>query len=157
MSENVVSASLLKKNPKPGVASSYYHSFCLGIEEWCPCCIKMEESCQSLSLKRAHVNPQNEVESDKKKWNESSERFLFDTDADVLSKYKEGNCPRKTEKNTEWALRNFEAWQTNILKNSAPLTSSLQPTKQNCATGSLNLLRRLASLMEKNTLQEVFM
>ena len=77
MSENVVSASLLKKNPKPGVASSYYHLFCLGIEEWCPCCIKMEESCQSLSLKRAHVNPQNEVESDKKKWKESSERFCL--------------------------------------------------------------------------------
>ena len=67
MSGNVVSASLLKKSPKPGVSSSYYHSFCLGISEWCPCCIKMEETRKSLSLKRTRVSPEEEVKNIEKK------------------------------------------------------------------------------------------
>ena len=29
----IVSASLVQKDAKPGVVSSYYHSFCLGIPE----------------------------------------------------------------------------------------------------------------------------
>ena len=40
----IVSASLVRNTAKPGVVSSHYHSFCLGIPEWCPCYIKMEES-----------------------------------------------------------------------------------------------------------------
>ena len=104
----IISTSLVQRTAKPDVVSSYYHSFCLGIPEWCPCCIKMEDSRKSLSLKRAHGKP---VKENEKKQKENTVRFLFDIDADDLSKYKKGSCPHNTEKNTEWALRNFEAWQ----------------------------------------------
>ena len=68
----------------------------------------MEERRKLLSLKRAHGNP---VKENEKKQKENTDRFSFDIDADDLSKYKEGGCPHNTEKNTEWALRNFEAWR----------------------------------------------
>ena len=58
---------------------------------------------------KACISTEREVKNDKKQ-KESIDRFLFDIDADVLSKYKEE--AHNTEKNTEWALRNFEAWQT---------------------------------------------
>ena len=85
----IVSASLVRKNAKPGVVSSYYQLFCLGIPEWCP---KMEESRKSLSLKQAHGKPMNENE---KKQKENTDRFLFDIDDDDVSKYKEGSCLHK--------------------------------------------------------------
>ena len=103
----IVSASLIRKTAKPGVLSSHYHSFCLAIPEWCLCCIKIDESRKSLSLKRAHGNL---VKENEKKQKENTDRFSFDIDADNLSKYKEGSCPHTTERNTEWALRNFETW-----------------------------------------------
>ena len=80
-----VSASLLRKIAKPGVVSSYYHLFCLGIPEWYPCWIKMEENQKSLSLKRVHGNP---VKDNEKKQKENTDRFSFDIDADNLSLYK---------------------------------------------------------------------
>ena len=60
----IVSDLLIRKSGKPGVLSSHYHSFCLGIPEWCPCCIKIDERRKSLSLKRAHgtLNPVQENE-----------------------------------------------------------------------------------------------
>ena len=54
-------------------------------------------------------------EKDKKKWKENDDKFLFDIDADILSKYKEGSCLHNAEKNTEWALRTFEAIRINKL------------------------------------------
>ena len=53
-----------------------------------------------------------EVKNDEKKQKENIDRFLFEIDADILSKYREGSCLCSTEKNTEWALKNFEAWRT---------------------------------------------
>ena len=104
----IVSASLIRKTAKPGVLSSHYHCFCIAIPEWCPCCIKIDESRKSLSLKRAFGNP---VKENEKKQKENTDRFSFEIDADDLSKYKEGSCPLNTEKNTEWAVRNYETWQ----------------------------------------------
>ena len=40
-----------------------------------------------------------------------AERLQFDCSADELQKFKEGNCPKNTAKNNEWALRNFHAWR----------------------------------------------
>ena len=50
----------------------------------------MKETRKSLTLKQACVSPEKEVESDEKKQKENGDRFLFDIDANVLSKYKEG-------------------------------------------------------------------
>ena len=80
----IVSALLIRKTAKPGVLSNHYHSFCLAIPEWCSCRIKIDESRQSLSLKRAHGNPVKENEKQQKE----NDRFSFDIDADDLSKYK---------------------------------------------------------------------
>ena len=53
----VVSESLLQKNPIPSVGPEFYKPFCLGLPEWCPCCIKMAEQGKrkSLSLKQPRV------------------------------------------------------------------------------------------------------
>ena len=47
-----------------------------------------------------------------KKSDRTDERYLFDVTFDDLSKFKEGECPANTEKNTEWAIRNFESWRS---------------------------------------------
>ena len=104
----IVSASLLRMTAKPGVASSDYKPFCLGIPDWCPCCVTKEENRKSLSLKRPCGNP---VNKNAKKQKENMDRFPFDIDVGDLSKCKEGVCSLNTEKNTERALKNFEAWQ----------------------------------------------
>ena len=53
----VVSESLLQQNPNPSVGPEFYKPFCLGLPEWCPCCIKMAEQQKAklLSLKRPRV------------------------------------------------------------------------------------------------------
>ena len=47
-----------------------------------------------------------------KKSDKTDERYLFDVTFDDLNKFKEGECPANTEKNTEWVIRNFESWQS---------------------------------------------
>ena len=118
----IVSTSLIRKAAKPDVLSSHYHSFCLAIPQWCSCCIKIDESRKLLSLKQAHGHP---VKENEKKQKENTDRFLFDIDADDLSKYKEGSCPHNTEKNKLLnrlleTLKHGELLETiNIPKNSA--------------------------------------
>ena len=38
--------------------------------------------------------------------------YLFDVTFDDLSKFKEGECPTNTEKNTKWAIKIFESWRS---------------------------------------------
>ena len=114
-SRAVVSPSLLRRSPKPGVSSEQYQSFCLGLPEWCPCCIKMaERKRKPLSLKRPRVDQSDKENDDheQQKISKTEERYLFDVTLEDITKFKEGECPLNTEKNTEWAVRNFEAWQT---------------------------------------------
>ena len=139
----VVSESLISKDPVPSVGPEFYKPFCLGLLDWCPCCIKMAEQRKgkSLSLKRPHVTVSDQENSKKtsetvdrqqvkltsissnqengekskadnsKKSDKTDERYLFDVTFDDLNKFKEGECPANTEKNTEWAIRNFEFWR----------------------------------------------
>ena len=126
----VVSKSLLKTMEDPGVESEFYKPFCLGMPEWCPCCLKTERTAKSLKLKRPRVNSSavpSRQDSTKKSKNDSTrvssrqepsknskeddERFPFDVTFDDLGKFKEGECPLNTEKNTDWAFRNFESWR----------------------------------------------
>ena len=60
----VVSESLVRKIPD---GSEFYEPFCLGLSDWCPCCIKMVEQQKSkpLWLKRPHVKHSGQ-ESNKK-------------------------------------------------------------------------------------------
>lgn len=148
---SVVSESLIRKDPIPSVGPEFYKSFCLGLPDWCPCCIKTAEQRKgkSLSLKRRYVTlsdqesskksnkpidrlqstSSNQEKSEKsiadnrpratplyhdnsKKSDRTDERYLFDVTFDDLSKFKEGECPANTEKNTEWAIRNFESWRS---------------------------------------------
>ena len=53
----VVSESLLQQNPNPSVGPEFYKPFCLGLPEWCPCCIKMAEQQKAklLSLNVLHL------------------------------------------------------------------------------------------------------
>jgi len=46
----VVSQSLILPSPKPDVPKGHYKKFCLGLMEWCPCCI-----CDKLNM--AENNP----------------------------------------------------------------------------------------------------
>ena len=149
--KSVVSKSLIQKDPIPSVGPEFYKSFCLGLPDWYPCCIKMAEQRKgkSLSLKRPHVmlsdqesskksnkpidrlqsTSSNQEKSEKiiadnrpcgtplyhgnsKKTDRMDERYLFDVTFYDLSKIKEGECPANTEKNTEWAIRNFESWRS---------------------------------------------
>ena len=149
--KSVMSESLIRKDPISSVGPNFYISFCLGLPDWCPCCIKMAEQQKgkSLSLKRPHValsdqesskksnkpidrlqsTSSNQEKSEKsiadnrphatplyhnnsKKSDRTDERYLFDVTFNDLSKFKEGECPANTEKNTEWAIRNFESWRS---------------------------------------------
>ena len=143
----VVSKSLLKTTEDPGVESEFYKPFCLGMPEWCPCCLKTERTGKSLKLKRPRVNssavPSRQDPAKKSKvdssvvslrqdtatkskdisirvsWRqeptknskEGDERFPFDVTFEDLGKFKEGECPLNTEKNTDWVFRNFESWR----------------------------------------------
>jgi len=48
----LVSKSLMRKGPTSGYSADHYKRFCLGLDNWCPCCIEMEQPKKSLSLKR---------------------------------------------------------------------------------------------------------
>ena len=106
----VVSETLIRRIADPSVGSEYYKPFCLGLSEWCPCCVKMERPAKSLKLKRPRVNSSRQ-QTVKKSKEADDERFSFDVTCEDLSKFKEGECPVNTEKNTEWAIRNFESWR----------------------------------------------
>lgn len=122
----IVSALLVKKTAIAGFESRYYDSFCLGIPEWCPCCIRKAEKRKLLTLKRPRgkVDKETTVENTSnkettventsnstKKQKEHEGRFSFDVCDSELSKFKEGVSPPNTEKNTDWAVRAFEAWR----------------------------------------------
>ena len=53
----IVSESLLQQNSNPSVGPEFYKPFCLGIPDWCPCCIKManQRKVKLPSLKRPCV------------------------------------------------------------------------------------------------------
>ena len=108
-SQVIVSKSLLVT---PNISSVPNSKFCLGLPEWCPCCIeksKMESRCaKSLKLKWRQVNEDLTTE---KKAKESNDRYTFDTTMEDLESFKEGYCPANTAKNNDWALRTFELWR----------------------------------------------
>ena len=70
----------------------------------------MEWPKKSLSLKQQRDKQDNGHSKKGKENNEREDRFVFDVTIDDLAKFKEGETPTNTEKNTEWALRNFELW-----------------------------------------------
>ena len=111
-SQIVVSKSLILTQDKYGAPDS---NFCLGLPDWCPCCIeksKMESRCsKSMTLKRRKNNEELTIQSTEKKAKESIDRFSFDTTMEDLQLFKEGHCPSNTVKNNEWALRTFESWR----------------------------------------------
>ena len=113
----VVSDTLIKTAADPSVTSDYYKPFCLGLPDWCPCCVEMDRSRKSLKLKRPRVasskqqTSQEDEQDDAKRLKEDDERFSFDVTFENLCRFKEGECPVNTEKNTEWAFRNFESWR----------------------------------------------
>ena len=67
----VVSKSLIRKRPTSGNSSDHYKRFCLGLDDWCPCCINMERPKKSLSLKQPHDK---QDKGDCKKGKENNER-----------------------------------------------------------------------------------
>jgi len=73
-----------------------------------------ERKRKPLSLKRPRVDQSDKENDDheQQKISKTEERYLFDVTLEDITKFKEGECPLNTEKNTEWAVRNFEAWQT---------------------------------------------
>ena len=52
-----------------------------------------------------------EVEMEAEKEN-VGDRFSFDITSDELKKLMEGECLVNTDKNNEWAYKNFESWRT---------------------------------------------
>ena len=63
----VVSDSLILKDPIPSVGPNFYKPFCLGLPDRCPCFIKMAErrKGKSLSLKRPSVTLSDQENSKK--------------------------------------------------------------------------------------------
>jgi len=114
-SRAVVSPSLLRSSPKPGVSAEHYQLFCLGLPEWCPCCIKMAERKRKPFSRKRQRGDQDDKENDdyeQQKISKTEERYSFNVTLDDIIKFKEGECPLNTEKNTEWAVYNFETWRT---------------------------------------------
>ena len=120
---DIVTKSLLRNSAD--LPSDELRKFCLGLTDWCPCCIKgmaEKENCndapapcvpqtrsKSLSLKRPKTNP---VHTTLKKTKEFDERFSFDVTTDDLTAFQKGECPANTAKSTDWVFRNFELWRT---------------------------------------------
>ena len=101
-SQVVASKSLILTQDRFGVPDS---NFCLGLPDWCPCCIeksKMESRCsKSMKLKRQNIHEELTTQSTEKRTKESNDRFLFDTTMEDLESFKEGHCPSNTVKNNE--------------------------------------------------------
>ena len=93
----IVSASLLVT---PSHSSRPDSNFCLGLLDWCPCCIRKSKMCsKSLKLKRPHVSQNVEISTEKAE--ESNDRFSFETTIEELESFKEVQCPENTVKNNE--------------------------------------------------------
>ena len=69
-----------------------------------------EKSEKSIADNRPCATPL--YHDNSKKSDRTDERYLFDVTFDDLSKFKEGERPTNTEKNTKWAIRNFESWRS---------------------------------------------
>ena len=69
-----------------------------------------EKSEKSIADNRTHATPL--YHDNSKKSDRIDERYWFEVTFDELSKFKEGECPANTEKNTEWVIRNFESWRS---------------------------------------------
>ena len=130
----VVSLSLISSSSKPGVTKEHYKKFCLGLPDWCPCCIGDELSMaendpngaskrkgggsKSLQLnkrsRRVDASVTKDVSPNQTKVasSDSDDRFSFDVTIEELDAFKEGDCPANTTRSTEWALRKFESWRT---------------------------------------------
>ena len=129
----IVSSSLITNKPRAPLSKEDQKLFCLGLDSWCPCdnCgghimesvdrSTTKSSTLSLKLKRKRHDVSNEVTKEEEIQEETFEpcgkmpkvddRFLFDVTLDDLNKFKEGDCPVNTAKNTMWALRNFQEWR----------------------------------------------
>ena len=71
----------------------------------------MERPKKSLSLKQPRDKQDNGLSKKGNENNEREDRFVFDVMIDDLAKFKEGETPANTEKNTELVCRNFELWR----------------------------------------------
>lgn len=117
--ECVVSDSLLWRGEKRFLSLADQRKFCLGIVGWCPCidCTSPEMALidqeKPLSLKRKMTASKSaDCESDEEpSAKKIDDRFLFDVTSEEIESFMEGECPRNTTKNNEWAVRNFEAWR----------------------------------------------
>ena len=126
----VVSDSLLWKGEEKFLSLADQRRFCLGIPGWCPCinCTEPEMATidpgKPLGRKRRtagssassstgiKINDDSNLEPVAKKVSEKVEdRFLFDVTSEELENFMEGECPKNTTKNNEWAMRNFKAWR----------------------------------------------
>ena len=88
-----------------------------------------------------------------------TERFQFDCNADELQKFKEGDCPKNTAKNNEWALRNFHAWR--VARNEQHGSDDQCPEnvlmiRAKPATNYASSCVKLEGLMDKNIHHAVF-
>ena len=83
-----------------------------------------------------------------KKGDKTDERYLFDVTFDDLNKFKEGECPANTEKNTEWAIRNLSPGNRleieGIQKSSACLMYCSKLIITSCVIGYANIYIRHA-------------
>jgi len=73
-----------------------------------------ERKQKPLSLKRSRGDQENDTDDgmDSRKSSKVEERYSFDATLEDITKFKEGENPVNTEKNTEWAVQNFEAWRS---------------------------------------------
>ena len=79
----IVSASLLVT---PSHSSRPDSNFCLGLLDWCPCCIRKSKMCsKSLKLKRPRVSQNVEISTEKAE--ESNDRYSFETTIEELESY----------------------------------------------------------------------
>ena len=119
----VVSKSFIARPPKSFVPN---RRFCLGLPEWCPCCMDKSDDkpAKSLKLKRPRAKCHHLAQASKKtkdstqskslensKGDIDADRFDFNTTLEELNTFKEGSFPANTAKNTEWAVQTVEQWR----------------------------------------------
>ena len=131
--DDIVSKSLIVKKGGAISEKKLADNFCLQLPGWCPCLncrdfnpqplqpiqlpTELSSTKDMLRLKRKapeklrEVSKKSHIEGEDSENAPVTERFQFDCNADELQKFKEGDCPKNTAKNNEWALRNFHAWR----------------------------------------------
>ena len=140
----IVSQSLIvssaRKRPN---ANNDLKKFCLGLPDWCPCCINDDEhpkkhTAADSTLERSEGGGSKALKLRRTKDNSgvpgeenAGVRFAFDVTSEDLESYKEGECSANTNKNNEWALRTFQAWVTarNIKYPTDPCPSNIFTTE----------------------------